>query len=356
MATARKSIKLRWGLATVTTTNMVESFNLITDLIDDCGMTRLTNEEFSGQAGLFVEEDPDEGETVPEVVTSGTFVTIGYNVWKHPKKELYLKVNYINHGNGSDRAGVCVSFDIGTEILNGEFKGETINVRPLAQTQTSQSSTYRINTNSLITKQLDCFAYMDDECFWVCSEPQVITLDSNTNSSNRFLTKAPTNISPLGFGVFYDDQNNLSVIYSQLVQTSTYTSSLNGTNIYGYFGGTTESFIGQRTIRAYLKEVDGPFNFQKGFPLCTFNNVGVASDEQGVRVTQAQAIFDSKIKKLNFGFMNGNAATDLSTLYIDFDGSGEKPYKVMKGFGSATPDFWGSTLEDVTVLILPWSE
>lgn len=358
MTTSRKAIRLRWDQTSQPDSGKVESFNLITDLIDECGMVRLSDEEFSGQAGKFVEEDPGDGETAIGQDGPGQFYSFGYNAWRHPNRELYIRVNYLNHGpSGSPnyRFGLAVSLDIGTEISGGEFVGQTVNIRPLSSSPTGVTSSYNPSTISLKNTYLDCFAYLDKDCFWVGSEPQVITLTPQNSYYNSYV-RAPTGVSPLSFGVFYNELGDFSVIYSEEVNYINDTGIIDGVTVYGYSGGSISGFLGQRTIRCYLKSVDGAFDFQIGFPLCTFNNVGISSDEVGVRATQAQAIINSKQTKFNIGFINGNAATDLTTLYLDLDGNGERPYKVMKSFGSATPDFWGATLEDVAVLLLPWSE
>lgn len=361
MTASKKAIRFRWNNYSQPNSGMVKTFNFITQIIDECGMVRLSDEEFIGQSGTFVEEAPGVGETVIDYeITTNLFDSLGYNVWKHPNKNLYIKVNYLVHGNINDRFGLCVSYEIGTEISGGVFVGETINVRPLSNTQESTASSYKTSPEALLSKYLDCFAYMDEDCFWIGSEPQVITLDNSSHNTRNSLTRAPTNISPLSFGVFYSETGNICVIYSQAVfhpSGLNSNSSINGSGSYnGYSGGELTQYFGHRTIRCYLKSGEGSFQFQNGLPICTFNNSNISSDKDGVRVTQAQAIISGNQNKFDIGFINGAAAPDLSKLYVDLDGSGEKPYKVMKSFGSATPDFCGSTLEDIAVLLLPWSE
>lgn len=349
MASATSSIQFRRGTTSGNAAQLSETFNAITDLIDASGMVRLSNTEFAGQSGVFTSDEPEAGQTKVTQANANGFITHGTNAWKHPTRELYLAVDYIDSGYTTVYRTITPRFRVGTSLLDGTFSGDSISVAPM---DNFLNGGHPIAVQSLLNSYIPCYAHCDADSFWIGSDAQIITSMSTANVT--YACRLPTNSSPIAFGVFYSGAN--MAIFSAQQALLVYLSFVGPSGNFpgGAWGANVNGQTKRQTIRTWTS-IDGTgFTYEKDCPLCTFIDSKAMSDTSGVRLTRAQMYFDGVVSLFGFGWINGAATTDSALINADLLGTGSRTFRVMKTFGSGVPDYYGSEPINTAVLVLPW--
>lgn len=314
---------------------LVEFSNRITEAFLGCGMVKVPDADFPGQAGTFVVDPAGPGQTQVTALASTTGQTvIGYNLFKHPTLSIYVRVEYIDLGfaTATSRAAF-IRLAVATGLSEGALQNPSSTLYP--------HNTF--NTSSLALSQLpstytQLFASCGQDHFWICGKP-ILSLTENTNYATY-----PYSISSLAFGVFSSDLDGtvVSVILPSPLSAS-------GSNIYGQ-NLNSANYAAAR----YLVTTGSAWTTTQNAALGFLLDPTVPTFSGGVRIGRASRIVDGVRHRFNFGYINMASAADAALLEVDLVGEISN-YRAMHGFGPASPSFSGVSASDLSGVIMPWA-
>lgn len=334
MGTFVGTISQRDSLAN-TPARMVEFANRITEAMLGCGMLKVSDAEFAGQAGTFTTDAPTAGQTQLTALgtTTGADV-IGYNLFKHPTLNLYVQVHYLDVGfaTTSSRAGY-VRFTVATGLAAGALDN-AVTVTPWSGFNTSS-----VNITLLPTTYTQFFASCGSDHFWIGGKP--IHVFGTSSSYSTY----PSSASPLCLGVFCSDlsPSNLAIVATAPV-------SVSGSNTYGLnFGaGATPA-----ACRYWVTNGAAWTQAQNG-ALGYVLDPSVPTSSEGVRIARASKIIDGQRHRFNLGYINSASVVDAALIDVDLIGE-TQTYRAVFGFGPASPSFYNAVASDLSGTILPWA-
>lgn len=314
---------------------LVEFSNKITEAFLGCGMVKVPDADFPGQAGTFVVDPAGPGQTQITALASTTGQTvIGYNLFKHPTLSIYVRVEYIDLGFATTTSRAAfIRLVVATGLSEGTLQNPSSTLYP--------HNIFNISSVSLTTlpaTYTQLLASCGPDHFWICGKPVLSLVNSNGYATY------PYSISSLAFGVFSSDLDGtvVSVILPSPLTTS-------GSSI---FGQSLSS--GNYAAARYLVTNGSAWTTTQNAALGFLLDPTVQTFSGGVRIGRASRIVDGVRHRFNFGYINMASAADAALLEVDLVGEISN-YRAMHGFGPASPSFQSASASDLSGVIMPWA-
>lgn len=356
MAVHIGSIRFRTGNGSLE--NLVNAGNDLFAAFEAVGMEPVSDEEYPGQCGTLVTEDPGVGETLAVYGNSAWRGSVYFNVYKHPNINLYIKANVYDTGfpYGTHRA-VTVNYQLFWEIQSGVAKNP-ITVDPFNGGQGTSASHNSIG--NITNSSVPLYASLSNDHFWISS---VGVLSSSIYLAYNARYAAVKNChSPIS--VFRaGDKIIISTAQAKYINAQ---HTLYGLSGYGSTNPDTDQRLS--AARYWVSEGEGlPFTFVGGGSCGQLNNPQFPSTSEGLRVQRAGIVIAGDYVEPDFGFVSYGAVESGDLLTVDLDGAGPRKYRVAGGFGSqnSSPVVFSNNTGDhesafpdsmFSVAILPWNE
>ena len=336
------AIRFRTSLANQDPEQLCEFGNTFTEALLAAGMLPVSETDFAGQAGTYVTGVAGEGET--RIIAAGSsngVTTFGYNVFKHPKLNLYLQVFNCDKGYGTSHRMSLVSYVLWRGVQDGNGVTGSPRIYPLPQYPTSSSSW---SLTVLPITYTDLFVSCGDDHICIYNKPnhQIPEPQYNYNASMS------AGISFVGLGVFSDDENS-DFLLAVFPQENQNTTTVSGVNMSGY--------IDQASIRNISSDsiTGGAWEVHRNGSCCGFIHPEAQAVSGGVRVARSQLVIGGKKCSFNFGWINAATVTDAALIELDLIGETRK-YRAAPGFGAGNHAYPLMQLQEMVAAFIPWSE
>lgn len=333
MGTFVGTISQRANLAN-TPARMVEFANRITEAMLGCGMLKISDADFAGQAGTFTTDAPGPGQTqITALGTTAGITVVGNNLFKHPTLNLYVQIHYLDVGFATTSRASYFRATIATGLVAGALDN-TVAVSPWPNINTSS-----VTTSNLPTTYTQFFASCAADHFWLGGKPI-----HNLAASTSYAT-VPNGISPLCLGIFASD-----IDPSHLAIVAPVEDGVSGQTAYG------PSLISSSDIAAcrYWVTNGAVWTAARNGSLGQVPDPAVPTSSEGVRIARASRIIDGKRHRFNLGYINSAAVADGALIDVDLIGETQS-YRAVFGFGPASATYTTATAGDLSGTILPWA-
>lgn len=315
----------------------------------EAGMIPVDHADYTGQTEKFVDTATSNlHETVVPVVTSSTNgrILIGYRVFRHPYKNYYIKID-IGYEANSDNVNptqgtrIYVNFTLGLGLNGtGGFNGTPLNLIVKNNVFVPSPSYMPNGTNGkILTLRIsvgvdyftccasyDHFGYSPSYC------------NRNTGHSSIALAIIGSKANPRYSIIFIPRTGGWNESYFEEAS----------------IGAMTENDC--QLQRKYLLDLHANSITYLGASqtVNAMTEVGLVSDKNGVRVTQAYVTVDGELLPLEMGCIHAGATTDMGLLTVDLDGNGPKQYYSPFGLGYCNWIPYNQPIERIPVFLLPY--
>lgn len=316
----------------------VECFNTITAAFVGCGMLPVSSGDIPGQAGEFIAEGvagPDQ--TLVVVPTASTNKLVGFNDFKHPTLNLFIRVRYmICMHNGVSR--FCW---VGYR-LRYSLDGDMAPVDPLIAEPAAHAN-YPAKTLAAMPNTYGPLrASCGPDHFWISGDIAV----SFTPASAKF--GAPFTPSLVGLGVFQSPEGALAVMSPPPVYI--------GNGAVGFesltANSSTETQQGRFAVGMPPSEMVVP-TYNGALHTMADHRAGMAAG--GMRVAQASVMRNGLRHTFNFGWVNGLYAADGIPVEVNLIGLAQT-YVTCTGLSHGGHAHWNATDKHVSIPMLPWAD
>lgn len=338
MGTYTGSIMVRDALKT-SAQSLVDLYNTITDAMLGCGMLAVPESDMPGQAGVFVLEDPDEGQT-PVLPLQNTGNNIkGFNWFRHPTLPFFVQVKYMY----SVRGGGAIPADGLGWIAWGLMRDGSV-LTDLDWWIPFGTSSYDTGYLSAIpVRNLALRASCGPDHFWLC--PDIATNPLHSGSLS------PLRGSSFCLAVFEAGPHLVAMI-----------NSLSGSPSSTGVPGPSSSSFTVNAHRVYQSAEGLPFSEKMAGSLNTFVDLSDPIGSAGIRVSRGAKNINGHRFELNLGWAQYRLLVDGQIIKADITGE-QQEYVAALGFGSGNhaPYVNSEALRVESELyvsgpLLPWAE
>lgn len=333
MGTYTGNISLRDGLVT-SAQSLVDLFNTITDAMVGCGMVAVPDVEIPGQAGIFVLEDPEPGQTaVLPLETSGNNQK-GFNWFRHPTLPFAVKVRYMYTARSTNGSLGWIAWGLMRDGLETDLDWWI----PFTASSNDVSFSTFILTATL---RASC----GPDHFWLA--PNILT---NTYLHSNYLCLL-RGVS-FGLAVFQAGPNLVAMINNET----------NGPSSSGGAPGPSNTSLTINAHRVYQSEPGMPFVAKLAGSLNTLFDLSEPIGTGGIRVSQGAKCIGGQRWEINLGWAQYLLLQDGQMIPANITGE-PQTYMAMLGFGSGNhAPVAGNSNNAVMVEryvsgpLLPWAE
>ena len=321
--------------------NAIAEFgNTLFKMFSAVGMIKLLDAEDGGQCRKLVTTISDSTtETLVTLSANTAAVLVGYQVFRHPKLNLCIKVMIYDIGYQTSSRYCGVRYQV---------KRNANDNNPVDFTQNMQGLSNVISTNYLRSNYAPIYSYMDDDCFWIGSDQHLV----GTNTSITY-SYPLDGMSFASLCICRDDTAAKNLIFSN----SNYILSSDGAYDATSFSAYTATL--GRDLITYSHDIasDTFSAFNTAGVFSKLQNPYISSNEKGIRVDRASAILSGKTYWFNFGTINGAVLDNGAHVHINLNGETPQFYKCLKTFGSMIMTPANTHTNALTLaLMLPWVE
>jgi hypothetical protein len=330
MGVYASTIRVRDSLGN-SASGLAETFNKFTEALLGCGLLAVSADEVPGQAGAFVTGTPGEGETQVTLGTTAAKTVCGFNVFKHPVRDISITVNYLDIGfSAGSRAGFV-------ECSVNQSGGSSC---------LTLANNMSIPLTTISADSVPLFAACGDDFLWFYVKPGNVLSMMSTNGYYSLPSKS---LFGSGFGVFCSEEDPDVLCALCGILMSTYGTA-------PYYGPQSFSVLPDVCATRYWTFDGSLWQARRNGAMGGLFDPSVTPCDGGVRVGRATGVVGGAMRRFNFGFVNTGAVNDGDILQCDLTGGGAQKYRACFGLGPSTPSYYGATINDLAGPILPWPD
>lgn len=329
----------------------VQTCNNLMLAFESTGMLPVDESSFNGQIVGKFSATVSAGNTQLILPTSGyVFPSIGYKVYKHPRLNVYVKMEFFipTHG-GSSNNRLVVTYTVGVAISSSGFVGVTQTVENIIKYASGSYNQPSVQQLPAGEKQLR--ACCGDDFFWLATSGMFDTSMITGSVAIANSAHYPSLVCTFGIAIFAQPgEDNFCVISPSYLNYDYSSSSIVSEYFINQAVNTTR--MAATKMRVYDGEV---FIDKRGF-YPGYSEPWNPTGQQGLRIYQGNALIAGKRHWFDYGTVPTATINNFDVYDLDISGHGAKPYMAVTGFGTYAD--CGTRLQMTTTnavsLLLPW--
>lgn len=347
MGVATTTISTRPNAAP-TTAQSISTINNTINAFIEAGMIPVSHSDFSGQSETYVAVATGaEHEAVIPSLGNGRLL-IGYRVFRHPFKNYYIKVDFSYEADGntvapSNATRIAIIFTLGLGLNGtGGFSGIPVILTVKNNIYAYQSAYMANNT---FGKSLTLRVSVGENHFTCCASFDFYGYYGNYDYCNRETGYSTVALAIIGSKK--DPRYSVVMIPRQGTWSSQNFDEMAQTSL-------TEANMNLQRKWLIDHQSQSSIYLSAGQSLGTMSEVGLVSDINGVRVSQAYITVNGELLPLEMGCIHAGASNDMGVLNVNLDGNGAKDFYTPFGLGTCNFVAKDVPLSRIPVLMLPY--